>query len=460
MQYRLFSCMVCPMCALSISGRDNMNVKIKLTKIVVDKLPATEKGKQADFYDAELPAFGIRVSHSSKVYFVRKRINGKMTRVTLGRHGVMTADDARNEAKDAFNDLRKGVDINREKAKARERGITLQRVFEDYLTARPDMRPRTIAVDNGLLNCHLSDWLKKPIKEITDDMVKRRHLAIAKKSGANTGNNAMRLFRRLHRFAGRSLKEKLDRDLVKDALDGQWFKVSRRQTCLKEHELPTWNKAVRKISNPAIRDYLQLLIFTGLRKNEGLTLRWEDVDMEGKTFTIREGISKNRKPHPLPMSDIILEIFQRRLDARENEFVFPGTGKSRHLRETNRQVVFIEHETAKILNGAQNDEELAKLIKEKPADKIKQGIRFCLHDLRRTFASIAEGAVSYSVLKRLMNHSDKDVTQGYIILSVDKLRPHMQQVTDSIRGMLTEKQPGKVIPIGKARSKKTSSANK
>jgi len=437
-----------------------MNVKIKLTKIVVDKLPATEKGKQADFYDAELPAFGIRVSHSSKVYFVRKRINGKMTRVTLGRHGVMTADDARNEAKDAFNDLRKGVDINREKAKARERGITLQRVFEDYLTARPDMRPRTIAVDNGLLNCHLSDWLKKPIKEITDDMVKRRHLAIAKKSGANTGNNAMRLFRRLHRFAGRSLKEKLDRDLVKDALDGQWFKVSRRQTCLKEHELPTWNKAVRKISNPAIRDYLQLLIFTGLRKNEGLTLRWEDVDMEGKTFTIREGISKNRKPHPLPMSDIILEIFQRRLDARENEFVFPGTGKSRHLRETNRQVVFIEHETAKILNGAQNDEELAKLIKEKPADKIKQGIRFCLHDLRRTFASIAEGAVSYSVLKRLMNHSDKDVTQGYIILSVDKLRPHMQQVTDSIRGMLTEKQPGKVIPIGKARSKKTSSANK
>jgi len=206
--------------------------KIKLTKIAVDKLPFAEKGKQLDFYDAELPAFGVRVSNTSKVYFVRKRIKGKMTRVTLGRHGVITADDARNNAKDALTDLRKGIDINKEKSKSRERGITLQRVFDDYQTARPDMRPWTIAVDKGLLNCHLSDWLKKPISEITDDMIKRRHLKIAKESGANTGNNAMRLFRRLHRFAGRSLKEQLDRDLVKDALDGQWFKVSRRQTCL------------------------------------------------------------------------------------------------------------------------------------------------------------------------------------------------------------------------------------
>ena len=429
----------------NLSWRDNMSAKIKLTKIAVDKIPFAEKGKQLDFYDAELPAFGVRVSNTSKVYFVRKRINGKMTRVSLGRHGVITADDARNNAKDAFTNLRRGIDINKERSKSQVRGITLQRVFDDYQTARPDMRPRTISVDKGLLNCHLSDWLKKPISEITDDMVKRRHLKIAKESGANTGNNTMRLFRRLHRFAGRSLKEQLDRDLVKDALNGQWFKVSRRETCLKEHELSTWNKAVQKIGNPVIRDYLQLLLFTGLRKNEGLTLRWDDVDMDGKTFTIREGITKNRKPHQLPMSDFLVALFKRRLDARENEFVFPGTGRSGHLRETNRQIGFIERETKKILNGVGTDEGLERLIREQPAEKIKPGIHFCLHDLRRTFASIAEGQVSYSILKRLMNHSDKDVTQGYIILSVDNLRQPMQQVTNTIRGMLKEKEIGKVI---------------
>jgi integrase len=286
-------------------------------------------------------------------------------------------------------------------------------------------------------------------------MIKRRHLHIAKKSGANTGNNTMRLFRRLHRFAGRHLKELLDRDLVKDALEGQWFKVSRRQTCLKDHELPAWNKAIQKIGNPIIRDFLQLLIFTGIRENEGLTLRWEDVDMEGKTFTVREEIAKNRKPHSIPMSDVVLDLFKQRLDARENEFVFPGIGRTGHLTETQRQINFVELETRKMLNGAETNEGMDKLIEELPADQIKPGIRFCLHDLRRTFASIAENEVSYSVLKRLMNHSDKDVTQGYIILSIDKLRLPMQQVTNAIRGMLVENKVGKVIPM---RGKKDASA--
>jgi len=433
-----------------------MTTKIKLTKIAVDKLPFAEKGKQVDFYDAELPAFGVRVSHTSKVYFVRKRINGKMTRVNLGRHGVVTADDARNDAKDAFTDLRKGVDINREKAKSMERGITLQKVYEDYQTARPAMKDRTKSVDTSLLNCHLSDWLKKPIRDITDDMIKRRHLKIAKNSGVNTGNNVMRLFRRLHRFAGRSLKELLNRDLVKDALEGQWFKVDRRQTVLKDYELPTWHKGVQKISNPVIRDYLLLLMFTGLRENEGMSLLWDDVDMEGETFTIRKEIAKNKKAHTVPMSDYLKDLFQGRLDARENAFVFPGTGKSGHLTETKRQVDFIERETKKMLNGVETDEEMEKLIKEQPADKIKPGIRFCLHDLRRTFASIAENEVSYSVLKRLMNHSDKDVTQGYIILSIDKLRLPMQQITDTIKGMLAEKKAGKVIQM---RGKKKAAVN-
>jgi integrase len=157
------------------------------------------------------------------------------------------------------------------------------------------------------------------------------------------------------------------------------------------------------------------------------------------------------------MSDVLVDLFQRRLDARENEFVFPGTGKSGHLRETNRQIGFIESETKKIFNGVGTDEELEKLISEQPPEKIKPGIRFCLHDLRRTFASIAEGQVSYSILKRLMNHSDKDVTQGYIILSVDKLRQPMQQVTNTIRSMLQEKEPGKVIPMERARGKKKAS---
>ena len=60
-----------------------MAEKTKLTKTIVDKIPFAEKGKQIDYYDLELPAFGVRVSATSKTYFVRKWINGKLTRVCL-----------------------------------------------------------------------------------------------------------------------------------------------------------------------------------------------------------------------------------------------------------------------------------------------------------------------------------------------------------------------------------------
>lgn len=60
------------------------------------------------------------------------------------------------------------------------------------------------------------------------------------------------------------------------------------------------------------------------------------------------------------------------------------------------------------------------------------GIHFTVHDLRRTFITIAEGLdVSAYALKRLMNHKmNGDITAGYIVTDVERLRKPMQQITD------------------------------
>lgn len=429
-----------------------MATKIKLTKLAVDRLPYSQQGKQIEFYDSDLPAFGIRVGASTKVYFVRKRIGCKSTRVSLGRHGVITADQARKDAQNALSDITRGIDLNLEKAKNREKGITLQLVYEEYLAAKPQMKSSTLTSDKSLLSCHLGDWMKKPLKDITEKMIQQKHLQIAKNSGENTANNAMRLFRRIFLFAWRSQKKSglLDRDLVKDAMDGRWFKVGRRKTVIREHDLAVWHKALQKVSNPVIQDFLLLLLLTGLRENEGLTLEWKDVDMTGKTFTIRKEHSKNKEAHTLPMSDAVFEIFKRRMDLRENVFVFPGNGKTGHLTETKRQLTLIERESQRLLNGLETIKELENL----PAENRIAGVKFCLHDLRRTFISIAEGVVSYSELKRLVNHSDKDVTQGYIVKSVEQLRQPMQQVTNVIKRYL-EPRSATIIPILEGKRKAT-----
>lgn len=64
----------------------------------------------------------------------------------------------------------------------------------------------------------------------------------------------------------------------------------------------------------------------------------------------------------------------------------------------------------------------------------KTGIKFTVHDLRRTFITIAESLdIPAYALKRLLNHKTSgDVTAGYIIIDVERLRRPMQMITDYI----------------------------
>jgi integrase len=69
---------------------------------------------------------------------------------------------------------------------------------------------------------------------------------------------------------------------------------------------------------------------------------------------------------------------------------------------------------------------------------INQG--FTLHDLHRTFITIAESLdIPAYALKRLLNHKDpNDVTAGYIVSDVNRLREPMQRITDFIKDKIAE----------------------
>jgi integrase len=416
-----------------------MGEKIKLTKTTVEKLPFAEKGTQVDYYDSKLPAFGVRVSATSKVYFVRKRINGKNSRVNIGKHGIKTADEARAEAITALSDLGKGKDINQGKKDARAKGKTLDDISGLFFEAR-ELKPKTETFYQIMLDVHLKEWKKTPLKDITSEMVAKKHLKIGKSSGKVTANNAMKTLRAIYNFALAKFPGSLPENPVKVLSHSrQWNKVQRRKTCLKKHELPVWYQAVNALSNPIIRDFFKFLLFTGLRKDEALCLKWENVDFEGKTFTVID--TKNHNPHALPLTDYLVGLLEERKKLRENDFVFPGSGKSGHLYEPRKQIAVIERETCKILNSVTDDAELEKLMEENP-DKVKPGITFMPHDLRRTFATVAEQVVSYSELKRLLNHStEDDVTQGYLVITVEKLREPMQRVTDVLLSAIEPKAP-------------------
>ncbi len=393
---------------------------VKLTKTLIDSLAfATVSGKHIYYYDTELKGFGLRVTTQAKTYFVEGKIaNRKTVRVSLGKHGVLTTEEARREAKTKLAELAHGANPNALKKEDRLRLTTLQEVYNDYLAGR-DLKPKTIQDYNNCLRLYLSDWLNTPVIHITRDQIEARHREISTR-GEAAANLTMRLLRSILNFAAeyrdaKGLSIIPDNPVRRLSAKKIWNRVERRQTVIKPHELHAWYEAVNKLENTTLRDYLLLVLFTGLRREEAAQLEWSRVDMQARTLTILD--TKNRQPHVLPLSDFLFDLLNSRKATQNSPYVFAGNGEGGHIVEPRKQMAKVTAQT---------------------------GITFTVHDLRRTFITIAEGLdIPAYALKRLVNHKiNHDVTGGYVIADAARLREPMQKVTDFIlttAGVLTEK---------------------
>lgn len=157
------------------------------------------------------------------------------------------------------------------------------------------------------------------------------------------------------------------------------------------------------------RDFLLLALFTGMRRNEIASLRWTNIDLDERKLHLPT--TKNGDPLMLPLSDFLLNLLKERKDsAGASSWVFPGSGPAGHIVEPK------------------------KFSQRVPA---ASGVAFTLHDLRRTYTTTAESLdIPHYALNRLLNHrSSADVTGGYIIINVDRLRGPVEFISERILEM-------------------------
>lgn len=407
-------------------------VSTRLSKSCVDKTPFPASG-QTYVRDSELKGFALRVTPGSKSFVVEKRIDGKVRRMTLGRYPALTVEQARREAHKLLGKIATGGNPIAEKATHELQLTSLQQTFDDFLQARKSLRPRTIYDYTRVMTVAFADWLPRPITAITKEKIAQRHRRLGTEHGEAYANLAMRVLRALFNFAKVQYEDSAGHSLLADnpvtrlTQTRAWYRVGRRQTLLKSHELAAWYGAVQKLkalggSAEMVADYLLLLLFTGLRRQEAGQLRWEHVDLKGATLTIPD--TKNHEPLMLPLSDFLIDLLKTRKQSAESPYVFPGGGKAGYLVEPRAQMTKV---------------------------MIYSQLQFTLHDLRRTFITIAEGLdIPAYALKRLLNHKmQSDVTAGYIIADVERLRIPMQRVTDYILRAAKLKDTAEVIQISR-----------
>lgn len=403
---------------------------MKLTKTVVDRLPLPATGYSLH-WDDQLPGFGVRVTATGiRSYVLQRRVGTKERRISIGRHGVLTCEQARKEAIRIAGEMTLGRDPVLERRRQRLQAATLAEAFEAYIQARKSLKPRTVDDLCMVLRTHLKDWQSRTVASLTPEDVEKRHQAIGETSHSRA-NVTMRYLRAVLAFAMERYRDDHGRPVLDEnpvqrlSRTRAWFPETRKRSVIKPHQLRPWVQAVMQLESETARDFLMVLLLTGLRRREAAKLTWNQVDLEGRTLTIAD--TKAGRPHTLPLSDYLVELFtKRKASAGHNTHVFPSAGGASHYREP---------------KGAM--ERVTRL----------SGVRFMLHDLRRTFVTVAESLdISAYAVKALVNHSVRtDVTAGYMVLDTERLRPAMQRLTDHMLRLAGLHGEAEVVELAKRR---------
>lgn len=156
-----------------------------------------------------------------------------------------------------------------------------------------------------------------------------------------------------------------------------------------------------------------MALITGARRDNIFSMRWQDINLETKTWIIPE--TKTGKNIPLPLADAAIEILNKLKDLKYNDYVFFSTNsQSGHIREV-RSV-------------------WRNILKKANISDLH------LHDLRHTLATqlIAQGADAFTV-KRALTHKNLQSTQIYVNLGVEELRDKLNETVNSMIGATSEK---------------------
>lgn len=378
--------------------------QIRLTKRNIDRIERPKSG-QVLYYDTDLRGLGLRVGVSSATYFAERQVRRRTRRVTIGPAHLLTPDTARRKALGILAEMADGHDPNEAKRIAQASSLTVDEAFDRFFEGRTTLTAKSRLHYGRSRSVYLKDWGIRRLNEITPDMILARHRRISECNGKVTANNVMRHLRSVYNYVSATVGELPANPVAVLSRARLWHKEQRRRTLIPMHGVKAWFDAVEAETDDA-RDFLKLALFTGMRRSEIAGLRWEHIDLAAETLTVP--VTKNGEPLDLPLSwyltDLLIARRQRLPDA---EWVFPGRGATGHIQE-------VKTFSARVTRAS--------------------GVPFTIHDLRRTFVTIAESLdIPAYALKRLLNHrTDRDVTGGYIIIDTDRLRGPVNRIADRI----------------------------
>lgn len=412
----------------------------RITKRTVDAL------KPGDLvWDDDVSGFGVRRQRKAKTYVLKFRAGGRQRWYTIGKHGSpWTVEKARTEAKRLLGKVADGKDPSAVRDTLKDRPSVkdlCERFLEDY--AAEHKRPSSQYNDQANMQNHVIpllgkihvadvtradiDRFKRAVKEgKTAKDVKlgpRRRVIVI--GGPGVANKCLALLSKMFNMAERW---GMRPDGTNPCRHVDKYRSQPRERFLSEKELACLAEVLAEVAvdgteTPFTVAAVRLLVFTGARLGEILSLRWEYVDFDNAMLFLPE--SKTGKK-VIYLSAPALEVLADIPRIESNPFVICGEKDGAHLVNLQKPWTRIR--------------KLAGL----------QDVR--IHDLRHSFASVAASCgLSLPMIGKLLGHTQAATTQRYAHLAADPIRAANEAIGQRIAAVMRgEAGGGEVVAFKKA----------
>jgi integrase len=354
-------------------------------------------------WDTELRRFGARCRASATTYFIKPRIDGRQRWITLGKHGPLTAAEAREKARRMLAEVDSGRDPTRDR-EARRGMPTLAEFAKRWLDEHVALKrkPVTLREYHRIVTKHIAKELGAlPIDRVERTDAIELHTRLAARRYA--ANRAIAVLSAVMTYAER-------RGLRPPASNPcrglERFAEAKRKRPLTIDELAklwTHLDEVEILEGPYVVAAFRLLLLTGMRKSEVLTLRWTDVNFTDRVIQLRDA---KTGPRAVVLSQRAVQVFKSVPRQVGNPYVIVGEREGGHF---------------------------VGLFK--PWQRIRSRLGFPevrIHDLRHTVATMLARTSPLVVVRDALGHQVIETTSGYSHAANDDVRTAVEELAVAI----------------------------
>ena len=377
----------------------------KLTKRLVDSLKP--EASDVVHWDDALLGFGVRVRPTGrKSYIVKCRCRGRQIKMTIGTHGPITVEQARTKARGIIAEAKAGQDPSAEHSRMRKSPTTKdlgQRFLDEYVPTH--CRPSTEREYRRSVELFINPEIGT--RKVTD--IERTDIAKLHHGLRNKPYQANRTLGVLSKMFNLAEVWGLRPDGSNPCRHVKKYKEEKRERFLSDEEYKRLGEALRKAEvekteTQSAIDAIWLLMLTGCRLNEIMTLKWSYVDPDAKELRLPDSKTGAKTVHlGTAATDRIKTI--KKLE--DNDFVITGKKPGGRLTD-------LQHPGRRSRHTAELED-----------------VR--LHDLRHSFASrgliVGEGL---PMIGKLLGHSQIQTTARYAHLANGPIKLAADRIADGI----------------------------